>query len=99
MGQRTHCEVVHTGCGDLRSRIESEATAGLETRTTCGTAYGLAEVVDTHVVEQHEVRARIEYLVELSQGVDLDLDWKSGPRAPHGLERSAYATSGPRGCP
>ena len=105
MRQRADRDEIHAGLGDGADAGQSHAAAGLGLRAALALLHRQAQLHQVHVVEQDDVRARRDRLLDLLQrvGFDLDLELRVfGPRAldggGNGVGRFIPAAP-PGGCP
>src|SRR6478752_3133972 len=71
---------IDAGRRDCLGACGGDAAGSLGDRTVAGHGDGLPEFVYRHIVEQNRIHAERQYLFELQQCIDLDLDLDEVPR-------------------
>src|ERR1700687_5612229 len=90
-------EQIDAGGGDGGGGGGPDAAGGLGEGAATGAAHRLGEDVERHVVEQHDVHAQGQGLVELRQRVHLDLDLDQVAGTAAGALHGRGQTAGPGG--
>src|SRR6185436_4947752 len=72
--QGAHRDIVGAGARELGDPVERDTPREFDFGAAAYTPYGSTNVVDRQVVEQNDVRARGDRLIDLFQALSLDLD-------------------------
>ena len=87
MCERANGNPVDTGFRDGAHRGERDAARCFELGAARRDAHRFAHGLEGHVVEQDQIRAGGDRLVDLGEGVTLDLDHATGPARAAPLDR------------
>ena len=82
MGQRADADKVDSAGGDLGKVAVAHIARSLDDRASGDYLDRLFHISRAHIVEHNYVRSGAERLVELLEGLDLDLDLECAERLP-----------------
>src|SRR5690242_8132194 len=80
LGERAYRDAIDAGFGDGSHGTQRDAARGLELGTAVGDLHRFAHAFEVEIVEEDELRARVDRLAELLEGLDFDLQHEAGLR-------------------